>query len=87
MASYGAGRKAVVLRALKGMSQKSRYGRRVPSRRPRGKGPIARINPPKRGRPVWEGVPKGKDRAVPTRLPRRPLPFTKSPDYNFGPVE
>ena len=30
------------------------------------RGPIATINPPKKGRPVWEGVPKSK----PTRLPR-----------------
>ena len=41
MASYGASRRSVVLRALQGMTQKTRYGRR--------RGPVARINRPKRG--------------------------------------
>lgn len=90
MASYGAGRRAVVLRALKGMSQRSRYGRK-PRFRPPG-GPMAGINRPSRsrkpgvpkrssggGRPVWEGVPK--------RESFRPMDFTKHPDYNFGPPE
>ena len=43
-------------------------------------GPIARINPPKAGPRPERGYP-----GVPTHLPKRPLPFTQDPNYNFGP--